>query len=260
VAGLYKGILSPMISLAPLNGLLFTSYHFLTRCQLEHKDDEPTIAQVVLAGAGTGVIGSFITCPIEVLKIRQQSSPEARLSVRHLASEIWRRNGVRGFYRGITVSVLRDLGYGAYFGTYEASCRFFSKRNETLKPSSGMQLVDHSSIVAEVDAKANQLQWYAPLVAGALAGVISWIVTFPFDVVKTRVQSVDLSSLSRSQSSGPIASRHPFRSAMSTIVHSYQTEGPSVFFRGLSPTLIRAVPVNAVTFAVFEAIVHLLSR
>lgn len=262
ITGLYKGMLSPMLSYAPLNGLLFSSYHFLKRCQLESDDDEPTIAQVVIAGAGTGTIGSLITCPIEVLKIRQQISLESQLTVRHLATEIWRRNGVRGFYRGVTASILRDLGYGAYFGTYEASRRMFLKRNATSKYPDESYTIDHSSIIAEVDSSVNQLPWYAPPIAGALAGVVSWIATFPFDVVKTRVQSVDLGLISRPESScsNDLVARHPFRSTISTIIQSYQTEGPGVFFRGLSPTLIRAIPVNAATFAVFEAVVHTLSK
>ncbi|KLO10969.1 carnitine/acyl carnitine carrier [Schizopora paradoxa] len=257
ITGLYKGMLSPMVSYAPLNGLLFASYRFLMRCQLESEDDEPTIAQVALAGAGTGVMGSFITCPIEVLKIRQQSSLESQLSVRHLAREIWQKNGIQGFYRGITVSILRDIGYGAYFGTYEATCRLFSRRGTTPTYKEETRLIDHSSIVAEVDATVTHLPWYAPPIAGALAGVVSWIVTFPFDVIKTRIQSVDASSISRGQS---VDSRHPFRSTLSTIMHSYHREGLGVFFRGLSPTLIRAIPVNAATFAVFEAVVHFLSK
>ncbi len=124
---------------------------------------------------------------------------------------------------------------------YEASRRIFLKRNATSRYPDESYTIDHSSIIAEVDSSVNQLPWYAPLIAGALAGVVSWIATFPFDVVKTRVQSVDLGLISRSEStcSNDIAARHPFRSTISTIVQSYQTEGPGVFFRGLSPTLIR---------------------
>jgi hypothetical protein len=45
------------VSCAPMNGLVFASYRGLMRLQLPHKDAVPTLTQVFLAGAGTGVIG-----------------------------------------------------------------------------------------------------------------------------------------------------------------------------------------------------------
>lgn len=131
-----------------------------------------------------------------------------------------------------------------------------------------------------------------------------WLFTFPFDVVKTRVQGsfdgsipdthsfthqaphspspsptprhTSPSSLTRVPvSASPLLSYpspapsgvgvsvgpdlYPYRTTWSTIVHSYRTEGIRVFFRGLAPTLIRAIPVNMVTFGTFEAIVHAFS-
>lgn len=63
-----------------------------------------------------------------------------------------------------------------------------------------------------------------------MAGVAGWLVTFPLDVVKTRVQSTP----------GPAdAPGNPYRSTWSTVVASYRAEGLGVFFRGLAPTLIR---------------------
>lgn len=61
----------------------------------------------------------------------------------------------------------------------------------------------------------------------------SWLVTFPFDVIKTRVQS----TLAPAPDS-------PYRNIMSTIVNSYRQEGPGVFFKGLKPTLIRCAPIS----------------
>jgi hypothetical protein len=68
--------------------------------------------------------GSFypariIMSPVELIKIQQQTitsrdSPLAK-SALQVASRIYRRHGIRGLYRGVVSTALRDLGYGSYF-------------------------------------------------------------------------------------------------------------------------------------------------
>lgn len=41
-----------------LNGLVFASYGVFIRAQLPHAMDEPTLSQVCLAGAGSGIVAS----------------------------------------------------------------------------------------------------------------------------------------------------------------------------------------------------------
>ncbi|KIK50350.1 hypothetical protein GYMLUDRAFT_101310 [Collybiopsis luxurians FD-317 M1] len=275
--GLFKGITSPLAAVALMNGLVFASYRFLLRIQLDNGNAVPTMSQIALAGAGCGAISSIITTPTELIKIRQQSLVTPT-SARQVAWDIFKRSGVRGLYRGGTSTILRDSGYGAYFWAYEATCRYLNSSASSAARSSETSLVVH-----EFDHQPNQSSWVTLLTAGAVAGIAGWVFTFPFDVVKTRMQGTEGSSLSASSftrsatstssssavtpiwsqmystKATPSSSANPYRSTWSTIVHSYRTEGIQVFFRGLSPTLIRAIPVNMATFATFEAVVHALS-
>ena len=84
--------------------------------------------------------------------------------------------------------------------------------------------------MSEADSTIATHSWPALLAAGGLAGIAGWLGTFPFDVIKTRVQSTFGSG-----------ANNPYRNTWSTIVHSYQQEGLKVFFRGLAPTLVRYV-------------------
>lgn len=59
----------------------------------------------------------LITCPIELVKIRQQNIVDQQPSTRTVALDIFRKTGVRGLYRGVAPTALRDIGYGAYFAT-----------------------------------------------------------------------------------------------------------------------------------------------
>ncbi|KAH9911983.1 mitochondrial carrier [Fomitopsis serialis] len=237
LSGLYRGVFAPIIGAAPLNGLVFSSYGWLTKVQLETERSIPTLTQVTLAGAGTGIICSLVTSPAELIKTQQQlmqaaaanaTSPAGSLSAYDVTQRIFKQHGVKGLYRGITSTALRDIGYGTYFYAYEATVRYWPR-----SPS---------------QRASNVTPWLATLAAGGLAGIAGWVVTFPFDVVKTRVQS----TFSRS-------AENPYRNMRTTIVASYRTEGFPVFFRGLAPTLIRAIPVNMVTFTTFETIVHAFS-
>ncbi|KAF9465584.1 mitochondrial carrier domain-containing protein, partial [Collybia nuda] len=255
--GLYKGISSPLATVALMNGLVFASYRFLMKLQLDHADAIPTLTQITLAGAGSGIVSSIITTPTELIKIRQQSLLTPT-SARQVALQIFKEAGVRGLYRGITATALRDCGYGAYFAAYEATSRYLSAPS----PLQSDNLTTH----LEVETGTNKLSWASLLIAGGVAGIIGWLATFPLDVVKTRIQGshkiiAPLASFDPSTSLlevGASSTRdiNPYRTTLSTIINSYHAEGFSVFFRGLSPTLIRAIPVNMMTFATFETIIH----
>jgi len=54
-----------------MNGLVFASYRFLLKLQLRTPDTVPTIAQIALAGAGCGIISSYVcSCVEDSRKIR----------------------------------------------------------------------------------------------------------------------------------------------------------------------------------------------
>jgi solute carrier family 25 carnitine/acylcarnitine transporter 20/29 len=74
------------------------------------------------------------------------------------------------------------------------------------------------------------------LVSGAVAGAVSWLSCYPVDVVKSVVQT-------GGKGEGKVGE---------VVRELWGRGGWRSFFRGLSPTLIRSVPVNAVTFVVYE--------
>lgn len=43
-----------------MNGLVFSSYKFFMKLQLEHAEATPTLAQIALAGAGSGIVSSYV--------------------------------------------------------------------------------------------------------------------------------------------------------------------------------------------------------
>lgn len=74
------------------------------------------------------------------------------------------------------------------------------------------------------------------IISGGLAGSLSWVLSYPIDVVKTRIQ----------MSNNKII----YKSSLDCFRKLYQREGAKVFLKGFTPTIVRAFPVNATTFTV----------
>ncbi|KAK4705037.1 hypothetical protein P7C70_g1162, partial [Phenoliferia sp. Uapishka_3] len=121
------------------------------------------------------------------------------------------------------------------------------------------------TVAEEIEAESKEIGWGRLLAAGGAAGVVGWGITFPVDVVKSRMQASEpylpASRPSPSSLFAPLSSLslerlpHPYQTTFSTFVNSYRAGGLSVFTCGLGPTLLRSIPVNMVCFCVFEAVV-----
>merc|ERR1719320_1256453 len=75
-----------------------------------------------------------------------------------------------------------------------------------------------------------------------MAGIFSWVFTYPQDVIKSRLQA-DSFGLNQQYSSA----RHCLQA-------SIETEGYGCLTRGIGSTIVRAFPMNAVTFGVYSYI------
>ncbi|KAG9039847.1 hypothetical protein FS837_000910 [Tulasnella sp. UAMH 9824] len=264
VKGLYKGVTSPL------------------QRNEQNPDKDPSLTQIGLAGAGSGVVASVVTTPTELVKIRQQMmmSPTGLPSTYQVALTIFRTEGFRGFFRGITSTCFRDLGYGWYFATYEGTCRLFrwwrTRRKEkdylsestrtphpirvlmdssdpaTLLPPN-QHHVNHTSLIEEIESFESELSWPELMAAGGLAGIMGWLMTFPLDPIKSRIQETRW--VSPSTTPNFKASEHPYNNTLVAVRSLYRELGWKGMWAGLTPSLIRAVPTNMVTFLVFEMII-----
>ncbi|PPD95641.1 hypothetical protein GOBAR_DD07340 [Gossypium barbadense] len=181
----------------------------------------PSYKGVAMAGVGTGAIQSLIVSPVELIKIRLQlskkTSPTGPI---HVAKTILKTEGIRGLFRGLNITILRDApAHGIYFWTYEYM-------REQLHP--GCRKTGDESL---------KTMW----ISGGLAGVSSWIGCYPLDVVKTRLQAQSWTS-----------SRKGYDGVIDCVEKSVKQEGHGVLWRGLRTTLARAFVVNGAIFAAYE--------
>ncbi|CAG8562418.1 185_t:CDS:2 [Funneliformis mosseae] len=249
---LLKGVESPIIGLALLNSILFASYGGIIRA-FEKYDGKspfvPTLSQVYFAGFGAGIACFLASTPTELVKCRTQAVVNS--STWNVFKSILFTQGIRGFYHGALITIIRDApGYGVYFWAYEG-----------LKRVLGVTMANSSENVIKL------------LFAGGMAGILSWSSIYPLDVIKSRLQtqislppsSMNLNSIltlnPHLEELAPLVSenRPYYNGIIDCTIKSYRAEGISVFFRGITPTLIRALPVNAVTFYIYEAMIKWLN-
>lgn len=83
------------------------------------------------------------------------------------------------------------------------------------------------------------------MIAGGLAGMCSWIVSYPVDVVKTCIQ-------------GDNPAKPQYAGYIDCIRQGYQSQGLTFFTRGILSTMIRSFPMNAVCFLVVSNILKLI--
>lgn len=116
---------------------------------------------------------------------------------------------------------MRDVpGLGFYFYTYE----FLKKRFNIKVRKPGENSSEHNDLGKRI-------------LCGGLAGTISWLVGFPLDVIKTQVML--------NESNKNLKIKDVFK-------RNYQTYGLSIFYKGLTPALMRAFPRHAAVLTVFD--------
>ncbi len=249
-ASLLAGTAAPVLGYGALNALLFVSYRSAEEALNRHvlrplPDGATGLSTVWLAGAAGGLAAWVISTPTELIKCRAQLAPAESSpspSSWTVARQVWRAEGLRGFYLGGAVTAVRDsVGYGFYFWVYELTTRWWTLASAEQPPPPQLWTGEAAKV----------------LLCGGLAGVATWASIFPLDVIKTRVQTQQQQVLGTT----PGTCRTPLLSArrigaIETARQAYREGGLGVFFRGLTVCSIRAFIVNAVQWSVYEWVMH----
>ena len=116
---LYKGATLTIARQAINQAVNFTVYHEIkSRLQGESKGELASYKHFLI-GAVSGSIGPLSNAPIDTLKTRVQKAKEP-ISIRALALQIYQREGVLAFFKGITPRLLRIApGQAVTFAVYE---------------------------------------------------------------------------------------------------------------------------------------------
>jgi solute carrier family 25 carnitine/acylcarnitine transporter 20/29 len=106
--GLYRGMGAPIVGVAFVNAVVFTSFGW---CKNLITNSTPTIPQVMLAGSGAGIANSFVAAPVELVKIRLQINRATGNVVGPFVviKSALKEKGLRGLYRGLSATILKEI-------------------------------------------------------------------------------------------------------------------------------------------------------
>ncbi|WVF68991.1 hypothetical protein IAT40_003765 [Kwoniella sp. CBS 6097] len=221
VAGLYAGTTAVVLGNAVKAGVRFTTYDQF-KALLKDDEGKLTAPRSMLAGLGAGMSEAVIAVtPSETIKTKmiedsKRAVPKYKGFV-HGVQTIIKEEGYRGVYRGVGPVMLRQ---GA-----NSAVRFSSY--STLKQFA------QGSVVP-----GTQVPGWMTFGIGATAGVITVYCTMPFDVIKTRMQS--------------LRAKTEYRNSLHCAYRILTEEGVLKFWKGTVPRLGRLIMSGGIIFTVYE--------
>ncbi|KAJ2222491.1 hypothetical protein H4R99_007781 [Coemansia sp. RSA 1722] len=266
--GLYRGLLPPLITASAAKSMSFSVFERTKKWLRRHDPykhsanplglpdfQRRTVGSVAVtagfSGSISGAVIAALCCPLELIKVQMQlanllnkdigaaatatalppasnsgswrqhrTGPRWAGSNLSVCREIIRHKGVFGLYYGIGLHVVRDAsGTAIYFAAYETV-------KETLRRLTGSDTTGPLT----------------HMLAGGTCGVVSWLLIFPVDLVKSTMQSQVLKPKDAQE----------FKGAWQCATKIHSKLGLSGFYRGISVSLIRAFPIHGLNFVVYE--------
>ncbi|KAG5676756.1 hypothetical protein PVAND_006565 [Polypedilum vanderplanki] len=226
---LFKGLGPNLVGVAPSRAIYFCTYS-QTKEALSNfgilSTDSPF--SHILSASCAGFVSSTATNPIWFVKTRLQldHSSQNKMTVIDCIKGIYRMNGIKGFYKGITAS---------YFGISETVVHFVIY--ETLK----RKLVEVRQKRPE-DGKSTR-DFIEFMAAGATSKTIASCIAYPHEVARTRLREEG----------------NKYNKFWQTLFLVWKEEGKAGLYRGLATQLVRQIPNTAIMMATYEAVVYILS-
>lgn len=176
----------------------------------------------MLAGSFSGMTASFLTYPLDLVRTRMSGLIGTDVQgILHTGLTTVKTEGFWALYRGVGPTLVGAIPYeGIKFGSYDLIIEWLD----------------------QYDAVP-----FKRVLSGGLAGMVATVLTYPNDTVRRRMQMQGQHGASRE-----------YRHTLDCYAKLYRTHGFAIFYRGLTPTLVRAMPNMGIQFSAYESLRELL--
>ncbi|XP_044128816.1 solute carrier family 25 member 44 [Bufo gargarizans] len=234
-AGLYRGFLVNTFTL--ISGQCYVTTYELTRKYVSRYSSSNTVKSLV-AGGSASLVAQSITVPIDVIsqhlmmqrvgrsmgRFRVQVSDQRQTvmfgQTKDIILQIFKADGLKGFYRGYVASLLTYIPNSAVWWPFY---HFYAEQLSSLSPKDCPHLLLQA-------------------ISGPLAAATASTITNPMDVIRARVQVEGKTSI------------------ISTFRQLMVEEGPWGLTKGLSARIISSTPSTIVIVIGYETLKKLSLR
>ncbi|KXN90316.1 hypothetical protein AN958_04349 [Leucoagaricus sp. SymC.cos] len=232
---LFKGLGPTLIGVIPARSISFYTYGNgkVMIANAFNNGQENSLVHLS-AAALAGIVTGTATNPIWVVKTRMQ------LSVSQLVEDItplrkggiggswlciqkiFREEGIKGFYKGLSAS---------YLGVTEGTIQWVLY--ERLK-----------KLTVDAEGKGGAMEWLAMLGSAGTAKCVAALASYPHEVLRTRLRQPSVNGVIK------------YTGLWQTFKLIVAEEGVKSLYGGLSAHLMRVVPNAAVMFFIYEGILR----
>ncbi|EYU32339.1 hypothetical protein MIMGU_mgv1a026915mg, partial [Erythranthe guttata] len=177
--------------------------------KLKIKISNPSLRRLVSGGIA-GAISRTVVAPLETIRTHLMVGSNGH-STSEVFESIMKTDGWTGLFRGNFVNVIR------------------------IAPSKAIELFIFDTVNKNLSQK---LPIPPSLIAGACAGVSSTLVTYPLELLKTRLT----------------IQRELYNGLFDAFVKILQEGGPGELYRGLTPSVIGVIPYAATNYCAYDSL------
>lgn len=201
----YSGLRASLIGIAASNTVYFYWYTLLREHALQLSlKKELTALESLGVSSLAGVINVISTLPIWVVNTRMQL--DTSKSFKEQLALVYKTDGLKGFYKGIIPSLILVSNPAVQFMVFERVKSILMNRGNRKRLSA-------------TDA----------FLVGAIAKLVATFVTFPYLLVKSRLQAKGTQGVVK------------YAGFVDAITKIYGAEGPLGFYKGITSKLVQTV-------------------
>ena len=217
-AGLYKGIQAAWLRESVYSSLRLGLYEPFKRLLGATDPKNTPFWLKFVAASSSGLLGSFLANPFDLLKIRMQAQETKSMGLSWHVNEVYSKQGFFGFYRGVQATVTRAMILnGVKLAVYDH--------------------IKHTIIGSGLlkDGKLTQF------LSSVVAGVCMAIATAPFDLARTRLMNQP-------------TDQKLYNGMVDCFVKIVRNEGPLALYKGFTPQWMRFGPTTTIQLVTWEAL------
>jgi solute carrier family 25 phosphate transporter 23/24/25/41 len=236
--GFFRGNATNLLRSCPESAIMFYLFDQTRQWLGKAESVQLTLRERFLAGAFAGTTAQAIMYPLNTARVHLAVSTTAYRGLFDCLRKIVSTQGVRGLYLGNLLSTVGNLPY------YAIELGTFSFLKESL-------ISYYAQRPAAADGTLSTCPTVAILGSSMLASFCALLSTYPVWTVRTQMQTQHILATTHTLGTPPAG-------AWACARDIYQRAGGRGLYRGLTPSLVRLLPAQSLTYTLFTKISELI--